>query len=131
MVGCGAGAPAGGLRAAGRTLGTCRRREIGFPELHGAVRAGDERRGLSGAWCLCRYGGPLSCLCRLLSQFPPDLRVQRSLDHAEHVVGHRPRGDTEKGDIETAVRIFPLNAEAVRLANGFFRKEERQRTQKQ
>ena len=108
-------------------------RQVGFPEFEGAVPAGDKRRSLGGAlvWFFFRDGGPLLGLERLLHQFRADFRGKRTFDGVEHMGSHDPCCDADVGEVVAALRVFPLNAETVGLANGGFRKQESQRSQEQ
>ena len=117
--------------AAHRALATGR--QVCFPEFHGAVPASDKRRGFDGASVLFffRDGVPLFGLGCLLSHFRADLRGKRTPEGIEHMVSHDPSGDADVGEVVIALRVFPLNAETVGLANGGFRKQESQRSQEQ
>lgn len=66
---------------------------------------------------------------RLSGKFPADFRDKRMLHGVERMVGQCPSRDMDVGKMELALRIFPLNAEAVSLANSLFRKQESKRSQ--
>jgi len=106
-------------------------RQVGFPEFHGAVSAGDKRGGLGGESALFffQYGSPILTLRRLSGEFLTDFRGKRMLHGVEHMVGQYLSWDADVGKVVVALRIFPLNAETVGLVDGLLRKQESKRSQ--